>query len=52
MTLSFTAAGAPPAAKPTRVLSVTQNANNICNEEKSYFCSQIRGSAQNYPSTV
>jgi hypothetical protein len=34
MALCFTTTGAPPAAKRTRILQITQHADNIWNEGK------------------
>jgi hypothetical protein len=42
--LRFTATGAPPAAKRTRILPLTPHADNIWNEGK---CSQITGGVEN-----
>jgi hypothetical protein len=43
MALRFTATGALLAAKHTRILPITQHANNISKEGSTYLCSQITG---------
>jgi hypothetical protein len=45
--LRFTTTGAPPPAKSTQILPMAKHADNIWNEGKSYFCSQITGGVEN-----
>jgi hypothetical protein len=45
--LRFTGTGALLAAERMRILPMTQHADNIWNEERSYLCSQITGGVEN-----